>query len=115
MAKKGAIVKRLNAIPDFGSMDILCTDKTGTLTENKITLVKYLDISGQQDENVLKHAYINGSFETGIKSILDDAILAFKVESVNTLKKIDELPYDFFRKRSSIIYEDQGHQYMVTK
>ena len=115
MAKKGVIVKRLNAIPDFGSMDILCTDKTGTLTENKITLVKYLNIAGEQDENVLRHAYINGYFETGIKSILDDAILAYEVLSVQALKKIDELPYDFFRKRSSIIYEDQGNQYMVTK
>ena len=115
MAKKGVIVKRLSAIPDFGSMDILCTDKTGTLTEDRITLVKYIDISGSEDKSVLKLAYINGYFETGIKSLLDKAILDFKDIEMKGLSKVDEIPYDFMRKRSSIIYLEDHNRQMVTK
>jgi len=115
MAKKGVIIKRLNAIPDFGSMDILCTDKTGTLTKDKITLVHYLDVSGRENTEVLKLAYINGFFETGIKSLLDKAILEFKNIEIKNLIKIDEIPYDFIRKRSSIIYEKNEDRQMVTK
>ncbi|KKR33863.1 MAG: Magnesium-translocating P-type ATPase [Candidatus Falkowbacteria bacterium GW2011_GWF2_39_8] len=115
MAKKGVLVKRLNAIPDFGSMDILCTDKTGTLTEDRITVVKYVDVQGQQDEAVLRLAYINGTFETGIKSLLDKALLDFKKINIGNLKKIDEIPYDFTRKRSSIIYEENGNRVMSAK
>jgi len=116
MAAKGAIVKRLNAIPDFWSMDILCTDKTGTLTEDKITLVKYIDVFGEISQDVLKLWYINGYFETGIRSVLDDAILSYQSIDIGHIKKVDELPYDFFRKRSSIIYQeaDDGKK-MVTK
>lgn len=115
MAKKGVLVKRLNAIPDFGSMDILCTDKTGTLTEDQITVVKYLDSQGQEDESVLRLAYINGSFETGIKSLLDKALLDYKKIDVSSLKKIDEIPYDFTRKRSSVIYEENNNRVMAAK
>ncbi|MFA6096523.1 MAG: magnesium-translocating P-type ATPase [Candidatus Paceibacterota bacterium] len=115
MAKKGVIVKRLSAIPDFGSMDILCTDKTGTLTEDKITLVKYIDLSGGEDKSVLRLAYINGYYETGIKSLLDKAILDFKSVAMDDLNKVDEIPYDFMRKRSSIIYAEAGNRQMVTK
>lgn len=115
MAKKGVIVKRLSAIPDFGSMDILCTDKTGTLTEDRITLVKYTDVSGYEDKSVLKLAYINGYFETGIKSLLDKAILDFKDIGMNGFSKVDEIPYDFMRKRSSIIYLADHNRQMVTK
>ncbi|MFA6256359.1 MAG: magnesium-translocating P-type ATPase [Candidatus Absconditabacterales bacterium] len=116
MAAKGAIVKRLNAIPDFGSMDILCTDKTGTLTEDKITLVKFIDVFGEINQEVLKLGYINGYFETGIRSILDDAILSYQHIDVKDIKKLDELPYDFFRKRSSIMYQRQGDgKKMVSK
>lgn len=115
MAKNGVIVKRQSAIPDFGSMDVLCTDKTGTLTEDKITLVKHLDIHGNSSEDPLRYAYINGAFETGIRSVLDHAILAYKHLSIENLKKIDEIPYDFLRKRSSIIYDDDGARKMTTK
>jgi Mg2+-importing ATPase len=115
MAKKGAIVKRLNAIPDFGSMDVLCTDKTGTLTEDRITVVKYVDIYGVTSEHVLRHAYINGYFETGIKSPLEEATLAFKHIDVSGVVKIDEIPYDFFRKRLSVVVEEFGARLMITK
>ncbi len=116
MAAKWAIVKRLNAIPDFWSMDILCTDKTGTLTEDKITLVKFIDVLWQVNQDVLRLWYINGYFETGIKSVLDDAILSYQHIDVGYIKKIDELPYDFSRKRSSIIYQEQDDEKkMVSK
>lgn len=103
MAKKGVIVKRLNAIPDFGSIDILCTDKTGTLTEGKIALVKYLDVSGEQSDEVLRYAYLNSFFQTGLKNPLDNAILDFKHLSSAGYRKIDEIPYDFQRKRLSVV------------
>ncbi len=116
MADKWAIVKRLNAIPDFWSMDILCTDKTGTLTEDKITLVKYIDVFWEVNQDVLRFWYINWYFETGIRSVLDDAILAYENIDIGRIKKMDELPYDFFRKRSSIIYQEQGDgKKMVSK
>jgi len=115
MSKKGVIVKRLSAIPDFGSMDILCTDKTGTLTQDKITVVKYLNNEGVSTESILKTAYLNGYFETGIKSLLDKAILDFKHLSVDQAKKIDEIPYDFKRRRSSIVYEENNQRTMTTK
>lgn len=115
MAKNGVIVKRLSAIPDFGSMDILCTDKTGTLTKDKITLIRYLDVFGKESLPVLRFGYINAFFETGIKNMMDRAILEFKNLKLGKLKKIDEIPYDFSRKRSSIIYEEVGQRVMVTK
>lgn len=115
MAKGGVIVKRLNAIPDFGSMDILCADKTGTLTENKIVLVRHLDVFGRDSDEVLRLAFINGFFETGIKSILDAAILEFKKIELKNIKKIDEIPYDFVRRRSSIVYEENKNRQMITK
>jgi len=115
MAKKGVIVKRLNAIPDFGSMDILCADKTGTLTENKITVVKYLDVFGQTSEKVLRQAYLNGFFETGLKSLLEKAILDFKHIKVEGVKKLDEIPYDFIRKRLSVVVEENNQRLMITK
>jgi Mg2+-importing ATPase len=115
MAKKGVLVKRLNAIPDFGSMDILCTDKTGTLTQDKITVVKYLNTTGADDEIVLKYAYINGAFETGIKSVLDHAILNYKKFAIDDHEKVNEIPYDFMRKRSTIVYKKATQKHFVTK
>lgn len=115
MSKKGVIVKRLNAIPDFGSMNILCTDKTGTLTEDHITLVKYLNFSGQEDDLVLRLGYINALFESGIKSVIDGAILSFKNIATKNLTKIDEIPYDFMRRRVSVIYEEAGQRLMTIK
>lgn len=115
MSKKGVIVKRLNAIPDFGSMDVLCTDKTGTLTEGRITIVKYVDVFGNTSENVLRYAYLNASFETGLKSPIELSILDFKHIDATGIKKIDEIPYDFLRKRLSVVIEEKGNRYMVTK
>ncbi len=115
MARGGVLVKRLNSIPTFGSIDILATDKTGTLTEDRITLIKHIDIFGQESEDIFKSAYINGYFETGIKSILDEAILSHKRLEMDGYEKIEELPYDFNRKRSSIVYEHGGHLTMITK
>jgi len=115
MNRKGVIVKRLNAIPDFGSMDILCTDKTGTLTQDKITVVKHLNVFGENDDQVFKLAYINGSFETGIKSILDKAITDFKKLNIKSYKKVDEIPYDFIRRRSTIVCDEDHKRQMITK
>ncbi len=115
MAKKGVIVKRLNAIPDFGSIDLLCTDKTGTLTEDKITLVKYLDVYGKTSEDVLLRTYINSSLQTGLKNPLDAAILDFKHLSLHGYVKLDEIPYDFHRKRLSIIAKKDGDCELITK
>lgn len=115
MAKKGVLVKRLNAIPDFGSIDILCTDKTGTLTEGRIVLVKYLDVAGQSSEHVLRYAYLNSAFQTGLKNPLDQAVLAFKHLNTGESKKIDEIPYDFQRKRLSIVISAGKSRELVTK
>lgn len=115
MAKHGVIVKRLNAIPDFGSIDILCTDKTGTLTEGKITLVKYLDVKGDESESVLHYAYMNSFMQTGLKNPLDDAILNFRHLSVRDFRKLQEIPYDFYRKRISVVVSHHTRHELVTK
>jgi Mg2+-importing ATPase len=96
-------------------MDILCTDKTGTLTQDQITVIKHIDIFGNDSLAILTVAYLNAFFETGIKSILDTAILKHESIDVSACTKIEELPYDFNRKRSSIIFEKNSHRTMVTK
>lgn len=115
MSKKGVIVKRLASIQNFGSMDVLCTDKTGTLTENKITLVKHIDILGNDDEKVLLFSFLNSLYETGLKSPLDDAILRYKDVDVRDYQKIDEVPFDFVRKRVSIVVENGGQRFLISK
>lgn len=115
MAKGGVLVKRLNSIPTFGSIDILCTDKTGTLTEDRVTVIKHVDIFGADSDSVFTSAYINGFFETGIKNILDKAILEHTVIDLSDYKKIEEIPYDFNRKRSSVFSEHNNVITMITK
>jgi Mg2+-importing ATPase len=115
MSKKGVIVKRLASIQNLGSMDVLCTDKTGTLTQNKITLVKHIDIAGKDDEKVLLFSFLNSLYETGLKSPLDDAILRYKNVDVNGYQKIDEVPFDFIRKRVSIVVENEGQHFLIAK
>jgi len=115
MANNGVIVKRLASIPNFGSMDILCTDKTGTLTEDKIQLVKYTDVFGRDSERVLQYAYINSFYQTGIKNPLDEAVLGFKQLTISRFKKVDEIPYDFIRKKMSVIVKNAGKKYLITK
>jgi P-type Mg2+ transporter len=115
MARKNVIVKQLAAIENFGSMDILCTDKTGTLTQDRITLIKYLDSAGQDAPRVLELGHLSSYFHTGVKNPLDHAINAYKKIDVSAYKKIDEIPYDFERKRSSMVVEKDGRRLLVTK
>ena len=103
MAKKQVIVKRLDSIQNFGAMDVLCTDKTGTLTLDKIVLEKHCDVTGKEDEDVLRFAYINSFYQTGLKNLLDKAILKYEKLPMNQYTKIDEIPFDFSRKIMSVI------------
>jgi Mg2+-importing ATPase len=115
MSRKGVIVKKLGAIPSFGSMDVLCTDKTGTLTENKIKLVTYTDVTGKTSQDVLLHAYLNSYHESGIENSLDEALLSFKKFPTEQYKKIDELPFDFNRKMMSVVIAGPRGQMMIAK
>jgi Mg2+-importing ATPase len=112
MARKKVIVKRLNAIQNFGAMDVLCTDKTGTLTQGKVVLEKYLDVNGDADEKVLHYGYLNSYHHTGLKNLLDQAILDHeeleeRLKAKEKFKKIDEIPFDFVRRRMSVVVEDE--------
>ncbi len=115
MSKKGAIVKHPESIQNFGSMDVLCTDKTGTLTKNEIALVKHLDTEGNDCESVLLYSFINSFFDTGLKSPLDEAILRFRHIDIDHFRKIDEIPFDFVRKRVSVIVSDKDRNLIVSK
>jgi Mg2+-importing ATPase len=111
MARKKVIVKRLNAIQNFGAMDVLCTDKTGTLTQGKIVLEKHLDAHGDPSEKVLQYGYLNSYHHTGLKNLLDEAILAHeeleeRLKAKEKYRKIDEIPFDFVRRRMSVVVED---------
>lgn len=113
MADKKVIVKNIDAIQNFGAMDILCTDKTGTLTQDKIILEMHLDIYGEDNEEVLKYAYLNSFYQTGLKNLLDVAVLEH-AELHDSLKldknyrKVDEIPFDFSRRRMSVVVEEEG-------
>ncbi len=118
MSRRKVIVKRLNAIQNIGAMDILCTDKTGTLTLDKIVLEKHLNVQGIEDDEVLKWAYLNSYHQTGLKNLLDLAVLEhvelhdyLKVEE--NFKKIDEIPFDFNRRRMSVILEERNHKHLL--
>jgi P-type Mg2+ transporter len=112
MARKKVIVKRLNAIQNFGAMDVLCTDKTGTLTQGKIVLEKHLDVNGDPSEKVLHYGYLNSFHHTGLKNLLDQAILDHEelrehLKADEKYRKIDEIPFDFVRRRMSVVVEDE--------
>ena len=121
MSKKKTIVKSLDSIQSFGAMNILCTDKTGTLTKDKIVLEKYLDIKGSEDIRVLKHAFLNSYFQKGVKGNIDEAIISrAKENNLDEISKkykiIDEIPFDFSRRRLSVIISnDNGKTQMITK
>jgi Mg2+-importing ATPase len=115
MAKKGVIVKRLAAIQNFGSMDVLCTDKTGTLTENRIKLILHVDLNGNESDKVFMYSYINSYYQTGLKNPLDEAILKFREVDIRDYRKIDEVPFDFVRKRLSIVVDHDNERFMITK
>ena len=108
LAKLGVIAKRLPAIHDLGAMDTLCTDKTGTLTEAKIRLVRHVDADGAECPKVLRLACLNSAFETGIHSPLDDAILAHAKPDAGEWTKLDEVPFDFERRRVSVLLQEKG-------
>ncbi len=120
MSKKKTIVKKLDSIQNFGAMNILCTDKTGTLTEDKIVLEKYLDINGEEDLRVLKHAFLNSYFQTGLKGNIDEAVISRGLtnnmsEYVEKYKLVDEIPFDFTRRRLSVIVSDASKTQLITK
>lgn len=113
MARKKVIVKRLNAIQNFGAMDVLCTDKTGTLTQGKIVLEKHLNAHGDPSAKVLEYGYLNSYYHTGLKNLLDEAVLAHEeleehLKAKEKYRKIDEIPFDFVRRRMSVIVEDSS-------
>ena len=115
MSKKKVIVKRLNSIQNFGAMDILCSDKTGTLTLDKIVLERHCDVAGTENEDVLRYAYINSYYQTGLKDILDRTILNHEKFSTEQYKKIDEIPFDFSRKIMSVVIEINGKHQLIAK
>ena len=120
MSKKKTIVKKLDSIQTFGAMDVLCTDKTGTITEDRIVLEKYLDIKGEEDERILKHAFLNSFFQTGLKGNIDEAVIKRAKEKglqelTSKYTKIDEIPFDFSRRRLSVIVTDGTKKQMITK
>ena len=115
MSKKDVIVKRLNSIQNFGAMDVLCTDKTGTLTLDKIVLEKYCDVVRKEDQGVLKLAYINSFYQTGLKNILDKAVLKYEKLVVKQYKKVDEMPFDFSRRIMSVVVDMEGKHKIIAK
>ena len=115
MADQKVIVKRLASIENFGSMNVLCSDKTGTLTEGLVQLHAVLDVEGQDSERALLYAYINASYETGFTNPLDEAIRQYRQFDLSHMSKIDEVPYDFIRKRLTILVAKDNTHLMVTK
>ena len=121
MSKKKTIVKRLSSIQTFGQMNILCTDKTGTLTEDEVILEKYMDTEGKESLRILKHAFLNSYFQTGLKNLIDIAIISrAEKENLNILKgkyvREDEIPFDFSRRRMSVVLKDDtGKRQLITK
>lgn len=120
MSKKKTIVKRLDSIQSFGAMNVLCTDKTGTLTEDKIVLEKYLNIKGEEDKRVLKHVFLNSYFQTGLEGSIDEAVIARVKKSdlrgiEGNYEKVDEIPFDFSRRRLSVVVSDGKKKQLITK
>ena len=115
LSRNQVIVKRLAAIHDLGSMDVLCSDKTGTLTDSRIKLVRQVDLAGHDCDAVLRTALLNAAFETGLKSPLDEAILAAGTLDRAAWRKVDEVPFDFQRRRVSILVEGGGSRLLVVK
>ena len=115
MSKRKVIVKRLSAIHDLGAMNVLCTDKTGTLTEATIKLVRTIDGHGAESERAYAYAYVNSRFESGMKSPLDEAILAAHPFDMTGWRKIDEVPFDFERRRVSVLVEHDAKRRLIVK
>lgn len=120
MAKEGTIMKNINAVQNFGAMDILCTDKTGTLTQDKIFLEYHMDVNGDEDDRVLRHAFLNSYYQTGLKNLMDVAIIESTEKELNInidfYEKVDEIPFDFARRRMSVVIKDKNNKtQMITK
>lgn len=120
LASKKTLVKNIASIQNLGSIDILCTDKTGTLTENRIVLQEYIDANGKANMNVLKYAYLNSTYSTGIKNLVDKAILNYGKlhgidKKIEKYEKIDEIPFDYTRKRQSVVVKNKNSYLMITK
>ncbi|MFD9898478.1 magnesium-translocating P-type ATPase [Mesorhizobium sp. UC74_2] len=119
MARRKVVVKRLNAIQNFGAMDVLCTDKTGTLTQDKIILEHHVDVHGRSNEGVLLLAWLNSHHQSGVKNLMDQAVIRFAehvpgiVQTNSTNRKIDELPFDFVRRRLSVVVENVSGQHLL--
>jgi Mg2+-importing ATPase len=116
MSKKKVIVKHLSSIQNFGAIDILCTDKTGTLTQDKVVLEKHVDITGRESQDVLQYAYINSFYQTGLRNLIDRAILEhIELNVEGRCRLVDELPFDFQRRRMSVIVEYEGKHVLISK
>ena len=120
LAAKKTLVKKIESIQDLGAIDILCTDKTGTLTENKITLQKYIDALGNENEEILQYAFLNSFYSTGIKNLIDVAVLDYGnkkgvAETVGQYEKVDEIPFDYNRKKQSVVVKNKSIYRMITK
>lgn len=115
MAKKKVIIKRLDAIQNFGAMDVLCTDKTGTLTIDQVSLVRHCDVEGREDEQILKDAYYTSTFQTGINNVLEQAVLSAVNLDLTGVTKVDEIPFDFTRKILSVVVDINGRHRLITK
>jgi Mg2+-importing ATPase len=116
MSRKKVIVKRLNSIQNFGAMDILCTDKTGTLTQDKVVLERYVDVTNRESEDVLRYAYMNSYYQTGLRNLMDKAVLAHTdLDVERACRKVDEIPFDFTRRRMSVIIDYEGDHVLICK
>jgi Mg2+-importing ATPase len=115
MSKKGVIVKRLASIQNFGSMDVLCADKTGTLTENRVTVILHVDLEGNDSDKVYLYSLLNSRYQTGLRSPLDEAILKYKEVNIDPYQRIDEVPFDFVRKRLSVVVSKNQENFFITK
>ena len=121
LSRKKVIVKRLDAVQNFGAMDVLCTDKTGTLTQDKIFLARHVDAWGEESSDVLELAYLNSYYQTGLKNLLDVAVLEHaevsrELEPAKNFRKVDEIPFDFTRRRMSVVVaEHDAHHLLITK
>jgi len=116
MSRKKVIVKHLHAIQNFGAMDVLCTDKTGTLTQDHVVLERYVDVTNRQSEDVLRYAYMNSFYQTGLRNLLDRAILAHTdLDMERDCRKVDEIPFDFKRRRMSVVIDYEDRHVLICK
>ena len=116
MSKKKVIVKKLNSIQNFGAIDILCTDKTGTLTQDRVVLEKHVDVTNRNSEDVLRYAYMNSYYQTGLRNLLDRSILSrTDLDVERSCRKVDEIPFDFSRKRMSVVIDYENDHVLICK